>query len=347
MTIAIDISPLASGHKIRGVGFYLQNLKDSLVKYFPDNTYIFFNRQEEINQNIDIIHYPYFDPFFVTLPFINKYKTVVTVHDLMPFVFPEHFPAGIKGTLSWQFQKRALQKADAIITDSYCSQKDIMCFTNVPKEKIHVIYLAAHQEYRKIELSDSQIKTLQRKYNLPEKFLLYVGDVTWNKNLSRLVEAVAKTDVPLVMVGKSLVNKNYDKMNIWNQDLVQVQKLIERNDQVVQVGFIPTKDLVALYNLATAFIMPSLYEGFGLPVLEAMECEVPVIATKEGSLPEVCGDAAYYVDPYTIESIAKGVNTVFSDEIIQRKLIEKGQVQAKKFNWEKTAKETINVYKSV
>src|SRR5260221_14616440 len=102
MKIAIDVSPLESGHKIRGVGFYLSYLKKALTDYFPENDYIFFKKNEPIDSSVDVVHYPYFDPFFLTLPFIKKHKTVVTVHDLTPLVFPKHFPAGLKGQLRWQ-----------------------------------------------------------------------------------------------------------------------------------------------------------------------------------------------------------------------------------------------------
>src|SRR5690348_7583614 len=102
MKIAIDVSPLSTGHKIRGVGFYLDHLKKALVEHFPQNEYFFFTRPNEIPQKIDVVHYPYFDPFFLTLPLVRKYKTVVTVHDLTPLIFPKEFPVGLKGLLRWR-----------------------------------------------------------------------------------------------------------------------------------------------------------------------------------------------------------------------------------------------------
>ena len=122
MKIAIDISPLQSGHKVRGVGFYLTYLKKALLTYYPDNDYTFFHQGEEIDKSVDLVHYPYFDPFFMTLPLIKKRKTVVTVHDLTPLVFPEHFPAGMKGNLRWQLQKYNLRHVDGIIADSEASK---------------------------------------------------------------------------------------------------------------------------------------------------------------------------------------------------------------------------------
>ncbi|MBI3887732.1 glycosyltransferase [Candidatus Microgenomates bacterium] len=152
MKVAIDISPLTTGHKVRGVGFYLQHLKDALITYFPQDAYIFFTRLEEIPQDVDLVHYPYFDPFFVTLPLWEKHKRVVTVHDLTPIVFPDHFPAGIKGNLSWQIQKFNLRKSDVIITDSDSSTKDVAKFTGIATSKITTVHLAAGEEFHKMDL---------------------------------------------------------------------------------------------------------------------------------------------------------------------------------------------------
>src|SRR6266581_1905653 len=143
MKIAIDISPLQTGHKVRGVGFYLKNLKKTLLRYDTRNDYIFFAQDEKLDNKADLVHYPYFEPFFITLPFFSKQKRVVTVHDLTPIVFPEHFPAGIKGKFSWQVQKFNLQRSDGIITDSESSKKDIIRYVGAPESKIHVVYLAA------------------------------------------------------------------------------------------------------------------------------------------------------------------------------------------------------------
>ena len=347
MIIAIDVSPLNNGHKVRGVGFYLEHLKKSLLTYYSEHTYVFFSNRKEIQENIDLIHYPYFEPFFITLPFFEKSKRIITVHDLTPLVFPKHFPAGIKGNLSWKMQKVNLKMSDAIITDSFSSQKDITKFTGIKKEKIYVGYLAADEEFRQLSDRENKINTLKKKYHLPEKFVLSVGDVTWNKNLPRLLKAIEQSAIPLVMVGKTLVEKNYDKTNPWNKDLVEVQKLIQTNKKIITLGFIPTEDLITLYNAATVFIMPSLYEGFGLPVLEAMQSGCPVITTKEGSLPEIAGDAAVYVDAYDSENIAKGIHEVFENKKLQETLIKKGFDQAKKFTWKKTAEQTIAAYKGV
>ncbi len=347
MNIAIDVSPLQTGHKIRGVGFYLTYLKRSLLSYFPKNKYNFFTKTSEIPSNTDIVHYPYFDPFFLTLPLVKKHKTIVTVHDLTPIKFHKYFPVGVKGTIRWQIQKMNLRKVDAIITDSQSSKDDIVEIIGVPEDKVFISYLAAGEEFKKLDKTSSVKKVIRSKYNLPEKFILYVGDVTWNKNLPNLLQAVKKTGLPIVLVGKSLVQTDFDRENPWNSDLVKVQDMIRSNDKVITLGFVPTEDLTILYNIATVFIMPSYYEGFGLPVIEAMQSGCAVITTKEGSLPEVGGDACYYVDSHSIESIASGIKKVFDNPALQKELSRKGLERAKEFKWEKTAEQTVLVYQKV
>lgn len=345
MKIAIDISPLQSDHKVRGVGFYLEHLKSALVKYFPDNDYLFFQRGEKLPKDTNLVHFPYFEPFFLAFPIYKKYKTAVTVHDLTPIVFPDAFPRGIKGEIKWQMQKYSLRKAQAIITDSKSSKNDIIKLAGVKEEKINVVYLAAGEDFKKIEISKSKADALRKKYSLPQSFVLYVGDVTWNKNLPRLIDAIKETNFTLVMIGKSLASEDYDKNNPWNKDLNRINELAEDDKKIIRLGFVESGDLVDIYNLATVFAMPSLYEGFGLPILEAMSCGCPVITTKEGSLAEVAGDAAYYVDGYDVNSITKGIKEVMASDKLQKELSAKGIENAKKFSWKKTAEETLQVYK--
>lgn len=344
MKIAIDISPLSTGHKYRGTGSYVLNLKKALEKYFSENTYYFFTQKNEIPKDADIIHLPYFDPFSFSIPFSQIKKTIVTVLDLTPIIFPREFSAGLKGNLRWQVQKLSLKSISRIITDSNSAKKDIQRLAGIKEEKINVTYLAAGEQFVQIKSINEKQKILQKKYNLPEKFALYVGDVTWNKNLPRVVEAAIQARISLVMVGKALVNENYDATNKWNSDLVKVQNLAKDHKEIIRLGFVPEDDLVALYNCATVFVMPSLYEGFGLPILEAMACGCPVITSKEGSLPEVAGNAAYFVDAKNIDSITVGLKEVFNDEKLQNELSKKGLQQVKEFSWQKTAKETIKAY---
>lgn len=348
MRVAIDISPLKDNaklaHRVRGVGFYIENLLTSLQSVYTRDIFTSFILPSEIPQETEVVHFPYFEPFFVTLPLRKKYKTVVTVHDLTPLVFPSFFPPGIKGNIRWNVQKRLLSGADHIITDSISSKRDIERIVGVPSSKISVVYLAASEEFTH-SVSEERRKEIKDKYGLPEKFVLYVGDVTWNKNLPRLVKAFEGTDIPLVMVGKALTQENYDKNNPWNQDLVTVQELIKKNSHVTALGFVATEDLVVIYNLAMVFVMPSLYEGFGLPILEAMKCSCPVVTSNRGSLREVAGESAYFIDPEDTENIKQGIEYVFNDAAVQKSLAQKGNEHVKQFSWKRTAEGTMAVYR--
>lgn len=346
MKIAIDVSPLQSGHKVRGVGFYLEYLKRSLLKYYPENEYIFFTKGEKLNDAVDIVHYPYFEPFFLTLPFFKKHKRVVTVHDLTPLLYPQHFPPGLKGQFRWQIQKYNLCNSDAIITDSNNSQIDISRILHINKNKISVAYLAAAEEFQKLE-NGKWRQAIITKYNLPEKFVLYVGDVTWNKNLPTLIEAMKEINLTLVLVGKAIAQANIDHSNPWNKDLIIINQLMKKDKRFIKLGFVPTVDLVSIYNLATVFVFPSIYEGFGLPVLEAMQSGCPVVLSKESSLTEIGGNAAHYINPYNMHSIANGIGEVFYTPKLQKKLAEKGIKQAARFSWQKTADNTMKVYKKI
>ena len=153
MRIAIDISPLSSGHSIRGVGSYVSLIRDNIQKYDKENTYIFFS-DKEIPESVDLIHFPYFDPFFPVLPFKKKIKTVVTVHDLIPIVHRKEFPVGIRGNVKWRINKLLLRQADMIITDSNASKEEIVDSTKISKDKVREVYLAAGDEFKKLNTNN-------------------------------------------------------------------------------------------------------------------------------------------------------------------------------------------------
>ncbi len=345
MKIAIDISPLSSGHKVRGVGSYVSLLKNNIEKYDKKNNYIFFDKK--VPKDADVVHYPYFDPYFPVLPLFKKYKTVVTVHDLIPIKYSDKFPSGIKGKLKWEYNKILLKGVDAVIADSKASKKDVIRLVGVSEEKVQVGYLAADSRYKKIDLSEKEKETFSKKYNLPDKFFLYVGDVTWNKNLPALVRAFKKTPYNLVLAGKALGEKEFDTNNPWNLPRAQMHREMGSGKQFSVLGFISDEDLVSIYNMALCLVMPSLDEGFGLPVLEAMQSGCPVITSLEGSLPEVGGDAVEYVDANSELSIASSLKKVYEDKELRLKLSEKGLIQAKKFDIESSMKSIISAYERI
>lgn len=337
----IEASPNVLSHRVRGMGVYSRFLTNSLKRFYPENEYLLSSKPDN---KANINHYLYFEPFFRTLPIIKKGKRVVTVHDLTPLIFPDYFPAGLKGKLKWQLQKLALKNSDVIITDSQSSRKDIVKLTGISDKKIRVVYLAASDNFRK--LPEEKVNYVTSKFKLPDRFVLYVGDATWNKNLVRLINAIKKTKIPLVMAGSALVNNNFDKNNPWNKDLKEVQTLASGDTNIIRLGFVDDTDLVALYNKAVLLAMPSIYEGFGLPILEAMSCGTPCLTSDKGSIPEVSGNASFVVDPFDVSDLASGIKELFENESERKVLIDRGLKQAKKFSWEKTAEETLESYKN-
>lgn len=335
MKVAIDVSPLYSAHKTRGVGFYTKRLIQALRLIEISDFSVRLIKQGKIPQDVDLVHYPYFDLFWLTLPLRKLYPTVVTVHDLIPLVFPDQFPKGVKGWIKYQVQRQSLRRVDTIIADSECSKKDIIKFIGFPKEKIYVVPLAPGKEFKKLKI--------KKKYSLPERFVLYVGDVNYNKNIPGLVRACAKIKIDLVLVGKAFRDKSLPE----TQAILRLIEELRLNNRTKILGFVPTKDLVAIYNLATVYCQPSFYEGFGLPVLEAMACGTPVVCSKTSSLPEVVGDAAVFVDPNDCKSIAEGIMKLMENKKLYEDLREQGCRRARKFSWEKTAKETVKVYHEV
>ncbi|MFC1790408.1 glycosyltransferase family 4 protein [Patescibacteria group bacterium] len=358
MKVFINTSPLSSGHRFRGVGYYTQNLLKALQMVDRKNTYL--TRAEDFDR-ADVLHVPFFSPFAKSLPWRKRAKLVVTIHDLIPLLFPDHYPPGAKGKIAYKIQKFLIQKAEAVITDSQASKKDIIRFLNLPAQKIKVIYLAPGDIFSPITNHRSLV-TAREKYHLPKRFILYVGDINYNKNIPALVTACEQIDFPLVIVGKQAANLEIDPDHPENQDLVWLQKKLaagrqplvtdlrslatEHKSPVIALGFVPSKDLPVIYSLATVYCQPSLSEGFGLPVLEAMACGCPVVASRTSSLPEVCGSAALLVAPKA-DKLARALLKVSQNQQLQKLLKNNGLVQAGKFSWIKTAQETCQVYESV
>lgn len=344
MKVAIDVSPLKTGHKFRGIGIYTENLIEGLKEIKNQDFDFTLIENSQIPFDCDLIHYPYFDFFFLTLPLKKEKPTVVTIHDTIPLVFPEHYPAGLKGKLKLQIQKFSLKNVRGVITDSENSKNDILKYLNYPKEKIYVIPLAPGKEFKKINDKNLLVKT-KKKYELPDDFVLYVGDVNYNKNIFGLIKAFKQIEhkTKLVLVGKAFQNEDLKE----TQRIVQLVKSLKLENDIIRLGWIPQEDLVGIYNLATVYCQPSFYEGFGLPVLEAMACGCPVVAADNSSLKEVCGQAAIMVQADNINSIAEGIKKVIGDKAIRDTLRKNGLEWVKNFSWKKTAQKTYEVYKKV
>jgi glycosyltransferase involved in cell wall biosynthesis len=235
---------------------------------------------------------------------------------------------------------RFLRAADAVIAVSECTKRDAIRFYRIPEEKITVIYEGVNPRFR--PASPEAIAAVRARYGLPERFILYVGTIEPRKNLTTLLEAfhhlLATYDLRLVIVGK--------KGWLYERFFRRLRELGLEN-RVLFTGYVPDEDLPAIYSAADLFVFPSLYEGFGLPVLEAMACGTPVICSNTSSLPEVAGDAALLVDPTDARALTGAMEQVLTNERLWATLRAKGMERARGFTWEKAAYRTWEVYQQV
>lgn len=275
-----------------------------------------------------------------TIPLIRKkeLKTVVTVHDLGAEYLPKMHQLRQRLYLSF-ITRMQLKTATKLIAVSRVTKNDLVEKIGLDPKKIEVIYEGVNLDQFK-SIKDDLLNNILSKYNLEkEKYFLFVGTIQPRKNLIRLIKAFAQIPCPylLVLVG----------FKGWLSDQIyKLPKKLEIAEKVKFLGFIDNKDLPSLYSGAIALVFPSLFEGFGLPILEAFACECPVLTSNLSSMPEVGGDAPVYVDPYNIDSISQGLTKVMNQES-RIKLIKKGKIQVKKFSWRKCARETLGVLEEV
>lgn len=342
MNIRIDISHLHKANAFRGVGVYTDFLVQHLKQISGLNIHMYAGGWKP---KTDIVHYPYFDLFFHTLPIYKEAKTVVTIHDVIPLIFPQRYKPGLKGMIRFFLQLVSLRTVSAIITDSECSKKDIMKYLGISKEKIHVVYLAGNPGIQRQTLE--VVRRVSLQYNLPQKYVLYVGDINYNKNIPRCIEAFSKlpNDYSFVMVGRSLKNMNIPE-GVALHEAIQRNKIDSRVLLLTEVPKDPISDLAAIFTRASLYIQPSLYEGFGLSVLDALQCGVPVVSSNVSSLPEIGGSIVEYCNPYDSEDMARAMIKTLSKKqsIIYRKSLEK---HAEHYQWEKTAEKTAKIYEKV
>jgi glycosyltransferase involved in cell wall biosynthesis len=290
---------------------------------------------------VDLFHSPDF-----TLPPALRARTLVTVHDLSFLRVPDCFPDGLLRYLKAAVP-RAVRRADHVIADSHNTRRDLMALLDTPGSKVTVIHCGVEPRFRRMtDAADGEtLATVRRKYDLPGQFILSVGTIQPRKNLTRLVEAFGILDSQFAIRNLHLViagGKGWLYDGVF--DKVKASGL---ESQVHFIGFVNDADLPALYNLAGLFAFPSLYEGFGLPPLEAMACGTPVVCSKASSLPEVVGDAALTVDPLDVTELAEAMRRAIEDESLRSSLVQRGLARATQFTWSKAAEELLKVYSHV
>jgi glycosyltransferase involved in cell wall biosynthesis len=283
------------------------------------------------------------------LPLLHPHRSVVTVHDLGFLYHPEAHTLSQNLYLRWSTRHNA-RAATRILADSEATRRDLVHHYSIPDSKIAVVYPGRDETLAPV--AEPALRSAVRaRYGLADPYLLYVGTLHPRKNLVRLVQAFGSLlrslrDGPRTpMAGLQLVLAG-QRGWLYDDILAQVRKL-DLSDHVVLTGYIPDADLPALLSGALAFVFPSLYEGFGLPLLEAMACGTPVICSNASSLPEVAGDAALLVDPRDTEALADALARLVVDEGLRRELVERGFRQMQRFSWRRCAEETLRVLEEV
>jgi len=291
-------------------------------------------------EKIDVFFSPgHYAPRFSPVP------TVISIMDLAFLHFPDYFTKKDLAQLkSWT--SYSIKKAKAVLAISQSSKDDIIKLYGIPEDKVQVTYLGI-KDGASLTPHIYPMQELQTKYGISKEFVLFVGTLQPRKNIVRLIEAFStllkkdsfnKSDLQLVIVGKKG----------WQYEpILEAPKKFGVEERVKFLNFVPDDELVLLYKNALCFAWLSLYEGFGLPILEAMKMGCPVITSNVSSMPEAGGDAAIYVDPTSTEDIAKKLDQVLSDSKLRQELIEKGRKQVLKFDWENTARETLSVLEKV
>ncbi|GHU53213.1 glycosyl transferase family 1 [Clostridia bacterium] len=374
MRVAFDVLPLLNNEK-SGVGYYESELVKRLIRQNPsvgfDLEFISSKHNADglkryIARNVNVIHSNFssfayraassvlpvpYSAFirsdadithffnFIVPPFV-KGKTIATVHDMAVHRFPETVRAKTKYML-FASLKKSFKRADMILTVSEFSKREILRFYDYPEEKIRVVYNGVDLRKYNPQIGGEKIDETKAKYGLPEEYILYLGTLEPRKNIERLIDAYARVKAnvpPLVLAGgKGWLYKGiFEKVKSLN---------LEKN--VIFTGYIDGTDKPALYAGAMFFVFPSLYEGFGLPPLEAMACGTPLLVSNAASMPEVCGDCAVYTDPESVSEIAEGLKRLSGDKLLRNSLSAAGLSRAKLFDWDESARQVFKAYTDV
>jgi glycosyltransferase involved in cell wall biosynthesis len=365
--IAIDARKLRD----YGIGTYVRNLLRHLSRIDQTTEYVLFCRGadcdavEQLGENfravpesarpysireqlripldlrregIDLFHAPHY-----VLPPLIPCKSVVTIHDCIHLRFPQYLPNRLAYAYARSSLWIATHRSNRVLTVSEASKRDILRYFSIPENKIDVIYNAIDERYGEAPSPDEVLRVRER-YQLNDPFVLYAGNIKPHKNLERLIEAFntlrrsGLDTVKLVIIGDEI--SKYAAL----RRAVHKYKL---HKHVRFFGFVPDKTLAVLYRLAGVFVFPSLYEGFGLPPLEAMASGTPVITSNVSSLPEVVGDAALLIDPYEPDAIADAMRRVLTEPALREDLRQRGLQRVKEFSWDRSVRRVHEIYQEV
>ena len=368
MRIGIDARKLRD----YGIGTYVRNLLRQLARLDGADDYVVFCRDHDFEtvsvlgqrfkpvreeagnysmreqvaipidvrrEGIELFHAPHY-----VLPPLTPCRSVVTIHDCIHLRFPQYLPSRLGYAYARAQMWSATHRAARVITVSEASKRDILRYFRVAESRIDVIYNAIDDRFWQAP-DPEEIDRVRQRYQLTAPFVLYAGNIKPHKNLERLIEAfhllrqdAAFKDVQLLIIGDEV--SKYANL----RRAVHRHKL---HKHVRFFGFVPDRTLAALYRLANAFVFPSLYEGFGLPPLEAMASGTPVITSNVSSLPEVVGDAAVMIDPYEPAAIADAMQRVLTDEALRADLRRRGLARAREFSWERSVARVREIYAEV
>ena len=365
--IAIDARKL---HDF-GIGTYVRNLLFQLGRLDPSTEYVVLCQPEdrdtiaEFGSNVRPVVEPsrpysvaeqfrvplalrreQIDLFHAThyvLPPLTRRRSIVTIHDCIHLMFPQYLPSRMAHGYAKAFLWSATQQAQRILTVSEASKRDILKLFDVPPERVAVIYNAIDERFR-LTPDEAQVARVRERYQLDDAFVLYVGNIKPHKNVVRLIDAFAKVrqagldHLKLLVIGDEITRHTALRRAVHRGKL---------HKHVRFLGFVPTETLSILYRLASVFVFPSLYEGFGLPPLEAMACGTPVVTSNISSLPEIVGDAAILIDPYDSTSIANGILQALSDATLREKLRTRGLARVQRYSWERSVGQVREIYDEV
>jgi len=288
-----------------------------------------------VEQNIDV----FFTPYFLVPLSKGSHKNVIVIHDVMTKACGQFFTGHYKKYMDF-IVPLSIKRSDSIITISKSSQQDILKYYGVPPEKVHYMHLWTDERYKPIKFNEEERKSLLNKFNLPDRFILFIGAIEERKNISGILKVSdilcsKGIDIKFLLIGKQ--SFGFKRLH---------EEIKKRTGRVIYIDYVEEEDIPIIYNLSTLFLFPSYYEGFGLPPLEAMKCGVPVLSSKNSSLIEVVGDGGLLFDASDYGAFAESIISLLNDEVFYNMMKDKAIKQAKKFTPEVQMPKLIDLFNS-